>query len=298
MTVLETTEATHTKFKIMSRWSGAVKFECELTAHVARKSYGFCLGLAVRKALEAGADLRDADLRDANLGGANLRGANLRDANLGGADLRDANLGGANLRDANLRDANLGGANLGGANLRGADLGGANLGGADLRGADLGGANLGDANLRDANLRDADLRDANLGGANLRGANLRDANLGGAKKDFLSEVLKLPNELEALRLALTEGRVDGSTYSGHCACLAGTMANALHLDDYTGSAIAAAPGIVFEASASSPREVFFGAIREGDTPETSSASKIAVEWTDEAIAIRDMIRATAPKVGP
>jgi hypothetical protein len=253
MTVLETTEATHTKFKIMSRWSGAVKFECELTAHVARKSYGFCLGLAVRKALEAGADLRDADLRDANLGGANLRGANLRDANLGGADLRDANLGGANLRDANLRDANLGGANLGGANLRGADLG---------------------------------------------GANLRDANLGGAKKDFLSEVLKLPNELEALRLALTEGRVDGSTYSGHCACLAGTMANALHLDDYTGSAIAAAPGIVFEASASSPREVFFGAIREGDTPETSSASKIAVEWTDEAIAIRDMIRATAPKVGP
>jgi hypothetical protein len=48
MTVLETTEATHTKFKILSRWSGAVKFECELTAHVARKSYGFCLGLAVR----------------------------------------------------------------------------------------------------------------------------------------------------------------------------------------------------------------------------------------------------------
>jgi hypothetical protein len=263
MTVLETTEATHTKFKIMSRWSGAVKFECELTAHVARKSYGFCLGLAVRKALEAGADLGGADLRGANLGGANLGGANLGGANLRGADLGGANLGVANLGGANLRDAN-----LRDANLRGADLGGANLGGADL------------------------------GGADLRDANLRGADLGGAKKDFLSEVLKLPNELEALRLALTEGRVDGSTYSGHCACLAGTMANALHLDDYTGSAIAAAPGIVFEASASSPREVFFGAIREGDTPETSSASKIAVEWTDEAIAIRDMIRATAPKVGP
>jgi uncharacterized protein YjbI with pentapeptide repeats len=313
MTVLETTEATHTKFKIMSRWSGAVKFECELTAHVARKSYGFCLGLAVRKALEAGADLGGADLRGANLGGANLGGANLGGANLRGADLGGANLGGANLGGANLGGANLRGADLGGANLGGADLGGANLGGANLRGADLGGANLGDANLGGANLRDANLRDANLrgadlgganlggadlGGADLRDANLRGADLGGAKKDFLSEVLKLPNELEALRLALTEGRVDGSTYSGHCACLAGTMANALHLDDYTGSAIAAAPGIVFEASASSPREVFFGAIREGDTPETSSASKIAVEWTDEAIAIRDMIRATAPKVGP
>ncbi|ELF6887954.1 pentapeptide repeat-containing protein, partial [Salmonella enterica] len=38
---------------------------------------------------------------------ANLCGANLRDA-----DLRDANLCGANLRDADLRDANLCGANL------------------------------------------------------------------------------------------------------------------------------------------------------------------------------------------
>ena len=58
------------------------------------------------------ADLRDADLRDANLWGANLPYADLRDANLRGADLRDANLPYANLRDADLRDANLWGANL------------------------------------------------------------------------------------------------------------------------------------------------------------------------------------------
>ncbi|EJT8610226.1 pentapeptide repeat-containing protein, partial [Salmonella enterica subsp. enterica serovar Newport] len=38
---------------------------------------------------------------------ADLRGADLRDANLRGADLRDANLYGANLRDANLYGANL-----------------------------------------------------------------------------------------------------------------------------------------------------------------------------------------------
>ncbi|EAY9565147.1 hypothetical protein BA086_05640 [Salmonella enterica] len=45
------------------------------------------------------ANLRDADLRDAN-----LCDANLRDADLRGADLCDANLCGANLRGADLPD--------------------------------------------------------------------------------------------------------------------------------------------------------------------------------------------------
>ncbi|EIX0428128.1 pentapeptide repeat-containing protein [Salmonella enterica] len=66
-----------------------------------------------------------------------MYGADLCDANLRGADLRDANLCDANLRGANLRDANLCDANLRGANLRGANLYGANLRGANLYGADL-----------------------------------------------------------------------------------------------------------------------------------------------------------------
>ncbi|ENE5675404.1 pentapeptide repeat-containing protein [Salmonella enterica subsp. enterica serovar Chester] len=78
------------------------------------------------------ADLRGADLCDANLCGANLRGADLYGANLCGANLRGANLCGANLRGADLYGANLCGANLRGANLRGANLCGANLRGADL----------------------------------------------------------------------------------------------------------------------------------------------------------------------
>ncbi|EAQ3579489.1 pentapeptide repeat-containing protein [Salmonella enterica subsp. enterica serovar Muenster] len=85
-------------------------------------------------------------------------------ANLRGADLRDADLCGANLCDADLC----------GANLCGADLCGANLCGADLCGADLCGANLRDANLCGANLRDANLCGANLCGADLRGADLPD----------------------------------------------------------------------------------------------------------------------------
>ena len=88
------------------------------------------------------ADLRDANLRGADLCYANLCDANLRGADLRAADLRGANLRGANLRAADLRGANLRGANLCYANLRGADLCDANLRGADLRAADLRGADL------------------------------------------------------------------------------------------------------------------------------------------------------------
>ena len=66
------------------------------------------------------ANLRGADLCDADLYGANLRGANLYGANLRGANLYGANLRGADLCDADMCGANLRGANLRGANLRGA----------------------------------------------------------------------------------------------------------------------------------------------------------------------------------
>ena len=61
---------------------------------------------------------------------ANLRGADLREANLQGADLWEADL-----RAANLQEADLWSANLQGADLREADLWAANLQGADLWGA-------------------------------------------------------------------------------------------------------------------------------------------------------------------
>ena len=181
------------KISIKNCWTGSILFEYS--------SVNNTLAKTVTEALEGDADLRGADLRDAdlcgaNLRGADLRGADLRDANLCGANLRDANLRGANLRGADLRDANLCGANLRGADLRGANLCGANLCGADLRdanlcdadlcGADLCDANLCGANLRGANLCGANLCDANLRGADLRGADLRDANLCGAKGTYMA----------------------------------------------------------------------------------------------------------------
>lgn len=69
-----------------------------------------------------GANLYEADLHEADLRGAYLRGANLRGADLYGANLRGAYLHGADLREANLRGADLSGANLHEADLHGADL--------------------------------------------------------------------------------------------------------------------------------------------------------------------------------
>ena len=83
------------------------------------------------------------------------------------ADLRYADLKYANLIDANLSDADLRYANLSDADLSYADLRYANLSDADLSYADLSDANLRYANLRYANLSDADLSDADLSGANL-----------------------------------------------------------------------------------------------------------------------------------
>ena len=146
------------KYEIKNRWTQQVQFIAEIECDESA-SWSFMLGLAVRVAIRAGADLRGADLSSANLSSANLSGADLSSAYLSGANLRRANLGGAY--------------------LRGADLSGAYLRDANLRGANLGGADLGGADLRDANLRDANLGGANLGGAYLGGAYLWGANLGG-----------------------------------------------------------------------------------------------------------------------
>ena len=86
---------------------------------------------------EKNANLRYADLSNADLRGANLRYADLSNADLRGADLRGANLRYADLRYADLRYADLSNADLRGANLRYADLRGADLRYADLRGANL-----------------------------------------------------------------------------------------------------------------------------------------------------------------
>ena len=100
------------KIEIRNRWTGSVVFEYTKEGNTITET--------VLDAIRRGANLRDANLRCANLCDADLRGANLY-----GADLCDADLYGADLRGADLRGANLYGADLRGTDLRGANLRGA-----------------------------------------------------------------------------------------------------------------------------------------------------------------------------
>jgi uncharacterized protein YjbI with pentapeptide repeats len=100
-------------------------------------------------------DLRQTDLRLANLSGAHLEGAILSEAYLQGANLSEGHLEKAVLRAA--------------------VLDGATLAAAHLQSAYLAGAHLNGTKLRDANLEEAFLNGAELEGADLRGANLTGA---------------------------------------------------------------------------------------------------------------------------
>jgi uncharacterized protein YjbI with pentapeptide repeats len=94
------------KFKIKNRWSDKVQFVAEIDCDK-DTSIDVKIGLAVKWAIKARANLSDANLAGANLARANLADANLADAYLADAYLADAYLAGANLARANLAGANL-----------------------------------------------------------------------------------------------------------------------------------------------------------------------------------------------
>jgi uncharacterized protein YjbI with pentapeptide repeats len=245
------------KIEIKHRWTLAVLFEHDADDNTMR--------LTVELATKAEVDLSGANLSGADLRSADLRSADLRSANLSGADLRSADLSGADLRSADLRSAD----------LRSADLRGADLSGADLRSADLRSADLRSADLSGADLSGADLSGADLSGADLSGADLRGADLQPIRADFYDVLSHAGREVPALIDAIKNGRVEGSTYTGECACLVGTIANVRGVD-YNG----------IEHDPARPIERFFAGIHEGDTPETNQLSKIALEWAETWLALQ------------
>ena len=185
---------------------------------------------------------------------------------------------------ARLDGARLVGARLDGASLDRASLDRASLDGASLVGASLVGARLVGASLVGASLDRASLVGASLDGASLDGASLDRARLDGARldpiRDDLYRVLDaVPAEVPALLAALREGRVDGSTYSGNCACLVGTIANA------RGCTYSAIPGLT--PNADRPAERWFLAIRPG-LPVTHPVVAITIGWVERWMAGREV----------
>jgi uncharacterized protein YjbI with pentapeptide repeats len=250
------------KFQIKNRWTGAVQYECELSAEVAGMSYGLQLGFAVKHALASGSNLSGS-----NLSGSNLSGSNLRGSNLSGSNLSGSNLSGSNLR----------GSNLSGSDLRGSNLRGSNLSGSDLRDSDLSGSNLSGSNLRGSNLSGSDLRDSDLSGSNLSGSTTENW-LDRAKTDIFAVLESAPNEAPGVLSALNAGEVDGSTYStAGCSCLVGTIAKLRGCD------IGLLPPSIAPNS-SRPAEQYFMTIRPGHLPGFSMHARLAAEWVREWIA--------------
>lgn len=155
----------------------------------------------------------------------------------------------------------------------GAILSGADLSGADLSWMNLSGEDLSWTNLSETNLSGTNLSGTNLSETDLSGTNLSVANLEPIRDDIWAVLSAAPAEAEGLRAALVEGRVDGSAYTGECACLVGTIAKIRGAGVYSLGAL--------KPNSSRPAERFFLAIRKGDTPETNQVSMIAVRWVDE-----------------
>jgi hypothetical protein len=138
-----------------------------------------------------------------------------------------------------------------------------------LAGANLADADLRSANLEGANLEGANLEGANLYGANLYGANLRSANLAAIEADIVSVLETAPNEAPGVLQALRDGKIDGSTYAGECACLVGTIANLQQKSVYDSC---------FVRDGGRPAERWFLAIRKGHTPQNNPVAAVTEDW--------------------
>jgi Pentapeptide repeats (8 copies) len=135
------------------------------------------------------------------------------------------------------------------------------------------GTDLAGTQLTAARRTGTDLTRADLTGTVLRCTNLKWAELEAIREDLWAVLSLALQEVPAIRAALVEGRVDGGTYYGECACLIGTIANARGCDVYSLESLGPAP--------SRPIEHFFLRIDRRDTPQTNPIAKLIVHWIDE-----------------
>lgn len=141
---------------------------------------------------------------------------------------------------------------------------------ADLSYTDLTGSDLSYTDLTGSDLTKANLSRINLGYTNLTLQQLQSANTEEIKADLFKILNCAVNEVQALRSALVESRIDGFMYEGPCCCLIGTIAKA------KGVPFDMMPGLLPDLSR--PAERWFMAIRPNKiTPITL----LTLQWIDE-----------------
>ena len=86
-------------------------------------------------------------------------------------------------------------------------------------------------------------------------------------------MLRPPRELPT-EIGIGDGTVDGSTYSGDCACLVGTIAKRRGFISVHNLG-------ALKPDASRPAETWFMQIRPGHTPENHEPTRIAAEWVSQ-----------------
>ena len=120
----------------------------------------------------------------------------------------------------------------------------------------------------------ADLSRADLTGADLTRAVLTGADLREIRDDVWRVLDAAPDEVPALLYAVHEGRINGSVYTGQCACLVGTIANVRKCSVYE------LPREI-QPDATRTAERWFLGMRPGDAAEHHPVSRITAQWIEE-----------------
>ncbi len=96
--------------------------------------------------------------------------------------------------------------------------------------------------------------------------------LDSVKADLWLVLLPLKAEIPALKQSILEGKIDGSTYTGSCACLMGTIGNNCG-KAYTDLGI--------KPNSQRPIEKWFMAFKPGHTPENHPMINLTYRWIEE-----------------
>lgn len=94
-----------------------------------------------------------------------------------------------------------------------------------------------------------------------------------ARADIFEILSYAPGEVEGVRQALWEGRIDGQLYEGECCCLVGTIAVLRKCNLWKMAGV--------RRYVDSPGQQWFFEIMPGHTPENNERARITDGWLTE-----------------